>query len=235
MVTPSHARTTSFSQQQQQSQQYAPYPSGQTQQQSGYYPQGQDPRNLQSLSSVSYDPSSGAHIPRRSSMSVDRTVPSRMSTHGPVPYARIPPVVSPTYDQEPISEPSIKKKRKRAGERVPQMFGKVVWKLTFQNKRQAMRQNNRQASNALPPTSSEPFTAGPAPNPGANAPPSSSGYIQQPSNPMNSISMSGPAYGSQRVDSYGRPMIPSPTPSVQYRGRSYDDHETLRRPSSRQH
>ncbi|THH00505.1 hypothetical protein EW026_g2043 [Hermanssonia centrifuga] len=257
MVTPSHARTTSFSQQQ--SQQYAPYPSGQTQQQSGYYPQGQDPRNLQSLSSVSYDPSSGAHIPRRSSMSVDRTVPSRMSTHGPVPYARIPPVVSPTYDQEPISEPSIKKKRKRADAEqlrvLNDTYNRTAFPSTeerielakklgmsarsvqiwFQNKRQAMRQNNRQASNALPPTSSEPFTAGPAPNPGANVPPSSSGYIQQPSNPMNSISMSGPGYGSQRVDSYGRPMIPSPTPSVQYRGRSYDDHETLRRPSSRQH
>lgn len=77
----------------------------------GYgYPQAPDPRNLPpSVPSMTYD-ATGAPIPRRTSMSVDRT--SRLSVHAPSPYARQPPQMSSTYNPEP--EPMIKKKRKRA-------------------------------------------------------------------------------------------------------------------------
>lgn len=50
-------------------------------------------------------------------MSVDRTVPTRMSsTHGLPPYARPQPSLASEYDREPVAEPTIKKKRKRAGQ-----------------------------------------------------------------------------------------------------------------------
>jgi homeobox protein YOX1/YHP1 len=80
-----------------------------------YYP-NTDPRSLtSSMPGMQYDSSTGAAIPRRSSLSVDRTVPSRVSQHGLPPYARGPPVIPQSYDQESITEPTIKKKRKRAG------------------------------------------------------------------------------------------------------------------------
>lgn len=95
--------------------QYAPYPAGQVQQQAAFYPASTDPRMAGSPVS-GYEMSGGAGLPRRSSMSVDRTVPSRMSsTHGMPPYARAPPSLSSEYGQESISEQPIKKKRKRAG------------------------------------------------------------------------------------------------------------------------
>ena len=97
----------------------AGYPSqytyGAQPQQASYYPSS-DPRSMPSgMAGMTYDPS-GASIPRRSSMSADRTVPSRLLQHGLGPYARAPPVLPSAYDQEPVSEPVIKKKRKRAGE-----------------------------------------------------------------------------------------------------------------------
>ena len=94
------------------SSQYGPYSTAQAQQ-AAYY----DPRTMgQSIPNIPYDVQTGASIPRRTSLSVDRTVPSRMSTHGLPPYARAPPVMTSPYDQESIAEPAIKKKRKRAGE-----------------------------------------------------------------------------------------------------------------------
>lgn len=90
----------------------AQYTYGAQTQQASYYP-GADPRSLASgMPGMGYE-SQGASIPRRASLSVDRTVPSRLSQHGLPPYAR--PVVPSPYDQEPVSEPVIKKKRKRAG------------------------------------------------------------------------------------------------------------------------
>ena len=74
-----------------------------------------DPRALPpSVSSMGYQ-QSDVHIPRRPSMSVDRTVPSRLSSHGHVgvPYSRIPPAMGQAYEPEP--EIAVKKKRKRAG------------------------------------------------------------------------------------------------------------------------
>ena len=91
-----------------------------------------------------------------------------------------------------------------------------------------MRQSSRQASNAVPPPATEPFTAGPAP--GAPAAVASPVLQQQPQGVgpygamgnMGSISMA--PYGG----AYGRPTtstVPSPPSSAQYRGRSYDEHE----------
>ena len=74
---------------------------------------------------MGYPQQQGIHIPRRPSVSVDRTVPSRMASHGAVPYARIPPAMAPGYEQEP--EVPVKKKRKRAGEFfVPTAFRLVL-------------------------------------------------------------------------------------------------------------
>ena len=99
--------------------QYGSYPSGQIPQQQPFYTTPSDPRMVASpVSGAPYDTSGGAGLPRRSSMSVDRTVPSRMSsTHGMAPYARAPPSLSSEYDRESVNmaEPTIKKKRKRAG------------------------------------------------------------------------------------------------------------------------
>lgn len=94
---------------------YAPFP-GQQQQTGDYaYPTAPDPRNLPPpVNPMPFDSISGANLPRRSSMSVDRTVPSRASTvHATSPYARGPPAMSYS-PEEPPSEPMIKKKRKRA-------------------------------------------------------------------------------------------------------------------------
>lgn len=95
----------------------AGYPSqytyGTQPQQASYYASS----NLRSMSpgiaSMTYDPS-GASISRRSSMSVDHTVPSHLLRHGLPSYAHTPPVIPSANDQEPLSEPVIKKKRKRA-------------------------------------------------------------------------------------------------------------------------
>lgn len=93
----------------------AQYPYG-AQPQAAYYATNQDPRVMPpTIPNMPYDPSGGATIPRRTSLSVDRTVPSRMSAHGLPPYARAPPPMPSSYDQESIVEPTIKKKRKRAG------------------------------------------------------------------------------------------------------------------------
>ena len=99
--------------------QYGSYPSGQIPQQPPFYTTSSDPRMITSpVNATPYDHPGGAGLPRRSSMSVDRTVPSRMSsTHGLPPYARAPPSFSSEYDRESVNmaEPAIKKKRKRAG------------------------------------------------------------------------------------------------------------------------
>lgn len=95
--------------------QYGAYPTGQVPHATPFYAPS-DPRMASSpVSATSYDTVTGAPLPRRSSMSVDRTVPSRMSAHGLPPYARAPPSLSSEYDREPVNEPTIKKKRKRAG------------------------------------------------------------------------------------------------------------------------
>jgi homeobox protein YOX1/YHP1 len=97
-----------------------------------------------------------------------------------------------------------------------------------------MRQSNK-ASSAAPPPASEPLIAGPAPGAGSSvaapAPQPLQGGPYGGMSPMGSISMTGAGYGGSRVDAYGRPPIPSPSSSSQYRGRSFDDHE--RRPASR--
>lgn len=74
-----------------------------------YYPSGTLP---QQGASAPYNHPPGAPLGRRLSMSVDRTVPSRASIHGQVPYARDPHQVGPSYSQS--NEPMIKPKRKRA-------------------------------------------------------------------------------------------------------------------------
>lgn len=98
---------------------YTPYPQNPQSANSSYpYVQAPDPRNLPpALPQMGFDPASGAQLPRRTSMSVERTVPGRLSSvHGPSPYARGPPTMPPSdYAPEPqVSEPMIKKKRKRA-------------------------------------------------------------------------------------------------------------------------
>ncbi|KAF7792402.1 hypothetical protein EIP86_003439 [Pleurotus ostreatoroseus] len=230
---------------------YNPYE--QSQQQLGYYPSTSDPRMHMGMPQIGYPQQPGMQLPRRASMSVDRTVPSRMASHGhgAVPYTRIPPAMGPGYDQEP--EVPVKKKRKRADAEqlkvLNETYNRTAFPSTeerielakklgmsarsvqiwFQNKRQAMRQSNRQAANPTPPVTTEPFTATPAPSsvhmaaPSPHSPPGGYGV------PSSSASMAGTGYG-QRIDGYGRP-IPSPAPS-QYRGRSYDEPD--RRSPSRQ-
>lgn len=96
--------------------QYNAYSVGQAPPQAPFYGNPPDPRMVTSpVSATQYDPASGAPLPRRTSMSVDRTVPSR-PTHGLPPYARPQPSLASEYDREPVPEPTIKKKRKRAGE-----------------------------------------------------------------------------------------------------------------------
>ncbi|KAI0092943.1 hypothetical protein BDY19DRAFT_989631 [Irpex rosettiformis] len=230
----------------------AQYTYGAQPQQASYYG-GSDPRSMASgMPGMGYDPSGGAAIPRRPSlqMSVDRTVPSRLSQHGLPPYHRNAPVIPSAYDQEPASEPVIKKKRKRADAEqlkvLNETYNRTAFPSTeernelakklgmsarsvqiwFQNKRQAMRQSTRQASNASAPVASEPFTAGPAPNStiSTSPPPMQGGsYSVQPGGPMSSISMAGQIHGGQRTEGY-RPSLASSSPS-QYRGRSYDDRD----------
>lgn len=98
---------------------YAPYPQNPQSASSSYpYVSAPDPRSLPpALPQMGFDPAAGAPLPRRSSMSVDRNVPTRLSSvHGPSPYARGPPTMPASgYTPEPaVSEPAIKKKRKRA-------------------------------------------------------------------------------------------------------------------------
>ena len=85
------------------------YPGQFTYSPQSYYPSGTLP---QQGASAPYNHPPGAPLGRRSSMSVDRTVPSRASIHGQVPYARDPHQVGPSYSQS--NEPMIKPKRKRA-------------------------------------------------------------------------------------------------------------------------
>ncbi|KAH9935292.1 uncharacterized protein B0H18DRAFT_408934 [Fomitopsis serialis] len=72
---------------------YASYPEGHQPPSHGsfYAPQPPDPRNLPPPipSTMGYDPAAGM-LPRRSSMSVDRTASTRLSVHGTSPYPRIP-------------------------------------------------------------------------------------------------------------------------------------------------
>ena len=93
---------------------YAPFP-GHQPAGTDSYPTAPDPRTLPPpVNPLQYDSISGAALPRRSSMSVDRTVPSRVSGHAPTPYARGPSSVVYSSPEEPPTEPMIKKKRKRA-------------------------------------------------------------------------------------------------------------------------
>ncbi|KAI0344648.1 homeobox-domain-containing protein [Trametopsis cervina] len=219
-------------------------------QQAAYYSNPSDPRSVpSSMGGLQYDPTTGAPIPRRTSLSVDRTVP-RLSQHGMPPYARAPPVIPSSFDQESVAEPVIKKKRKRADAEqlkvLNETYNRTAFPSTeerielakklgmsarsvqiwFQNKRQAMRQSSRQNSTTAPPVATEPFTAGPAPSSGIS--PSAAGhgspYGLPPVGQMGSISMAGQMHAGRGVDAYGRPNI-SPSPSSQYRGRSYDDHD----------
>ncbi|KZT03841.1 homeobox-domain-containing protein [Laetiporus sulphureus 93-53] len=162
---------------------YNPYTEHPQQPASYHSPPGS--RNLPlPIPAMGIDPAIGG-MPRRASMSVDRTAPSRLSVHGTSPYLRIPSMASPsTYIREPfVSEPTIKKKRKRADPEqlkvLYETYNRTAFPTTeeraelarrlnmsarsvqiwFQNKRQAMRQSSRQASNAAPPTTSEPFPA----------------------------------------------------------------------------
>ncbi|KZT08482.1 uncharacterized protein LAESUDRAFT_757715 [Laetiporus sulphureus 93-53] len=158
------------------------------QQPASYYPPP-DPRNLPPpIPAMGIDPATGG-IPRRASMSVDRTAPSWLSVHGTSPYPPIYGMASPSmYNQESsVSEPTVKKKQKRADpeqlkvlnetynrtafpsteERVDlarrlNMSARSV-QIWFQNKRQAtrqaMRESSHQAFNTAPPTTSDPFLA----------------------------------------------------------------------------
>lgn len=109
MTNTAHIRTPSS----QYGSSYQGYP-GQTQPQqvAGYYPTP-DPRNLpQGVAPGQFDSASGSMLPRRGSLSVDRT--SRVPVHAPSPYARNPPSMTSNYSPDAVSEPVIKKKRKRA-------------------------------------------------------------------------------------------------------------------------
>ncbi|KAI0081238.1 homeobox-domain-containing protein [Panus rudis PR-1116 ss-1] len=211
-----------------------------------------DPRNLPpAVPPMSYNPSQGAAMGRRSSMSVDRTVHSRASVHGQVPYARVPPQ-APSYEEP---EPMIKKKRKRADaeqlkvlndtynrtafpsteERVELakklgMSARSV-QIWFQNKRQAMRNSQRQAAASAPrPPSSHPYSdsalAGAVPTPGYPG--------QSSSRPVSSAM--GPVPGPAPYPAYAGHVSPShgyDTPSPSSRGRSRDAERMPRRSTSR--
>ncbi|KAI0785613.1 hypothetical protein C8Q75DRAFT_722765 [Abortiporus biennis] len=237
---------------------YQPYP-GQEQMAGGYgFPVAPDPRNLPpAVPTMAYDSASGAMIPRRSSLSVDRTS-HRLSVHAPSPYARNPPSMGSTYSPEPISEPTIKKKRKRADAEqlkvLNETYNRTAFPSTeerielakklgmsarsvqiwFQNKRQSMRQSTRQASTNTSPTTTEPFPTSTQQNPRTSSiSPAAAGYHP------NTQGMGGGPYGTQRPGetstlshSYIR-SGPSPAPSVHHRGRSTPDDGNSRRPSSR--
>ncbi|GJE92233.1 hypothetical protein PsYK624_083860 [Phanerochaete sordida] len=239
---------------------YAAYSSGQIPQQQQFYASS-DPRMVaSSVSTTPYDTQGGSTLPRRPSMSVDRTIPSRVgSMHGTAPYARPAPQLE--YRDPPDHvEPTIKKKRKRADAEqlkvLNETYNRTAFPSTeerielakklgmsarsvqiwFQNKRQAMRQSSRQAASTQPPPATEPFTAGPAPGAGSSGGPPAAQALPGGGGayggvaPMSSISMSGAGYAPGPPGSYGRPN-PSPPSSSQYRGRSYDEPE--RRPPSR--
>ncbi|KAI0728152.1 homeobox-domain-containing protein, partial [Fomitopsis betulina] len=164
---------------------YAPYVEGHQPQNHGsfYAPQAPDPRNLPPpLPTMGYDPAASM-MPRRSSMSVDRSASTRLSVHGVSPYPRNPPMGGPpSYTPEPqAQEPAIKKKRKRADAEqlkvLNETYNRTAFPSTeeradlakrlnmsarsvqiwFQNKRQAMRQSTRQAAAAGAPTTNEPY------------------------------------------------------------------------------
>ncbi|OCH95178.1 homeobox-domain-containing protein [Obba rivulosa] len=235
---------------------HAPYPDLQ-QTAGGYYPTPPDPRHLPPpIAPMPYD--SHPTMSRRSSMSVDRNVPSRMSVHGPSPYARGPPVISPTpYSPEPPApEQPIKKKRKRADPEqlkvLNETYARTAFPSTeervelarklgmsarsvqiwFQNKRQAMRQSSRQAASTAPPTTAEPYAA----TSQAMSPLSASGiYSPHAPHPTGSPSLAQ-GYPAPRAspDPSARLMgrtIPSPIPS--HRARSPDEEKELRRYHSR--
>lgn len=235
---------------------YTPYSEHSQQPGNPYYPPP-DPRNLPPpVPPMGYDSASGL-LPRRSSMSVDRTVPSRLSVHGPSPYPRNPPMTSPsTYTPEPpAAEPAIKKKRKRADAEqlkvLNDTYNRTAFPSTeeraelakrlnmsarsvqiwFQNKRQAMRQSSRQASTSMPPTTNEPFPS--SSHLGALPPTSPYG-----AHPSGSASLAQP-YGAIRPAEIPRRassrMGPSPAPSAHHRGRSHEEEEKDRRFSGRQY
>ncbi|KAH9949568.1 homeobox-domain-containing protein [Amylocystis lapponica] len=236
---------------------YAPYQDHPQQASTSYYPSAPDPRNLPPpVNPMGFDASSGM-MPRRGSMSVDRTVPSRMSSmHGPSPYPRNPPIVAPSpYTPEPPApESPIKKKRKRADAEqlkvLNETYSRTAFPSTeerielakklgmsarsvqiwFQNKRQAMRQSTRQASTSIPPTTNEPFP-GSSHSSSPSGLPNAGGYGSHP-NPMGPSSISQ-AYG---VPQSGSRLIPSPVPSLHHRGRSPgpdEEERSLRRYGSR--
>ncbi|TFY69167.1 hypothetical protein EVJ58_g584 [Rhodofomes roseus] len=224
---------------------YAPYAEAhQPPSHSSFYaPQAPDPRNLPPPipSTMGYDAASGM-MPRRSSMSVDRTASTRLSVHGTSPYPRNPPMGGPvSYTPEPpAQEPAIKKKRKRADAEqlkvLNETYNRTAFPSTeeraelakrlnmsarsvqiwFQNKRQAMRQSSRQAAAAGAPTTSEPYPTS------SHAPgiPSPGPYGAHPS---------VQPYGGARPGELPHPtvarLIPSPTPSIHHR----DDQKDPRR------
>ncbi|CAL1707589.1 unnamed protein product [Somion occarium] len=210
-----------------------------------YYPP--DPRTLPPpVPSGSFNQIPGAAIPRRSSMSVDRTIPSRASIHGQVPYARDPHQLGPSYSHD-RNEPLIKPKRKRATadqlKVLNQMYDRTAFPSTeervalakqlgmsprsvqiwFQNKRQAQRTLNRQQemSSSAPP---------PPPQP-SNPYQSSSLYGAVPPGVYQPQPRPSTAQGHHMSGSPG--YDPSPSPSSHSRGRSRDADRNNRRSPSR--
>ncbi|GBE81095.1 predicted protein [Sparassis crispa] len=221
--------------------QYSSYPAQQQQASASYYPPAPDPRDLPPpLAPMGFGPPSGVMPTRRSSMSVDRTVPSRLSAHGTAPYPRNPAMIPPsTYSHEqPVAEPSIKKKRKRADAEqlkvLNETYNRTAFPSTeerielakklgmsarsvqiwFQNKRQSMRQSTRQASAAGPPTTTEPARASSRGSLHAAPPP---GYAGHPSGDLH----------------HGGHLMPSPPPSGHRRARSHEDEEDPHRYTGR--
>lgn len=103
----------------------------------------------------------------------------------------------------------------------------------FQNKRQSMRQSNRQSSTHIPPTTTEPFVAAAQSSTlaGAVMPPGGTYHGSSPTNPMPSISMASQGYSQRPNDPYAR-VGPSPTPSHS-RARSREDDRSSRRSPGR--
>ncbi|KAH9931118.1 homeobox-domain-containing protein [Epithele typhae] len=231
-MSPSQLRTTPGAYQ------YPQYPQQQHQQQL-YYPSGPDPRHLPPpLPPMDAYEQHHPHGQRRNSL-VDR-MPNRIGPHGPSPYQRSMPAMTP----EPPAEP-IKKKRKRADPEqlkvLNETYNRTAFPSTeermelaqklgmsarsvqiwFQNKRQAVRQSTRQAASSAPPTTSAPQAS---PSHGSASPVATipqAGYSSHTPSTVTSPSISQAGYGASRPTSgmggssaaAGRSMASQPSSS----------------------
>ncbi|EPQ57549.1 homeobox-domain-containing protein [Gloeophyllum trabeum ATCC 11539] len=176
------------------------------------HPEAPDPRHLPAaVPPVNTTSRLSAPPPR---ISVGRGVPSRNEMHSFAPYpapARPIPPPGPAYvePETPVNESTIKKKRKRADAAQLKVLNDVYQRtafpsteerqelakkldmsarsvqIWFQNKRQAMRQSNRQANPTT--TAHNDLSSHPLPSHGPiDSPVSPAGYVGSPTPPMSS-------------------------------------------------